>query len=128
MAEVGIVADYRGRNRGAKVTTVAKASTVTQSLLEAHFPSTQRFILENVRVMKLLLKSVLGVLALLLLGTSLYGAKGYFDALSDSAQLVARADQLINSGKAGADLGSGRLEQLLRVQDPAYFDHSGIDL
>ncbi len=65
--------------------------------------------------------------ALLLLLAVAYGAKGYFDALHDADGLRQRADRLIAAGLGGSDLGPGRLDILLKVQDPAFAEHAGVD-
>jgi membrane carboxypeptidase/penicillin-binding protein PbpC len=57
-----------------------------------------------------------------------YGAYGYLDALGDAEDLAARADGLIARGYDAPGLGPGRMDQLLKVQDPGFFTHSGIDL
>ncbi len=67
---------------------------------------------------------VLAVMTACLVG---YGAKGYFDAMRDADGLRDRAERLLEAGRGGEDLGDERLEDLLRVQDPAYFEHGGVD-
>lgn len=57
-----------------------------------------------------------------------YGVYCYFDATGDAAQLKVRADTLIIQNRGADALGDGRTAQLLMVQDPGYFDHSGVDL
>lgn len=56
-----------------------------------------------------------------------YGAKGYLDAARDAGDLRQRADLLIAQGRGGESLGPGRVAQVLRVQDPAFLTHSGVD-
>ncbi|MCY6383345.1 transglycosylase domain-containing protein [Hoeflea prorocentri] len=65
---------------------------------------------------------------LFLVGVIGYGAFGYFDALSDSEELEARADGLIAEDLGGSSLGEERYRQLLVVQDPAFEQHSGVDI
>ncbi|HPQ96674.1 MAG: transglycosylase domain-containing protein [Thiothrix sp.] len=67
---------------------------------------------------------ILGAVLLALLG---YGAGGYFDAMRDAERLRVEADTLIAEGYGGDNLGPDHLTQLLRVQDPAFFTHSGVD-
>jgi hypothetical protein len=66
-------------------------------------------------------------LSLLIIVASLYGGKGYWDALSDSSQLRHRADELIAHGRGGASLGAEHLAILLQVEDPNFADHAGVD-
>lgn len=67
------------------------------------------------------------VFALLLIGLVGYGAKGYFDALSDAATLRARADEVIAQGRGGGSLGAAYRAILIAVEDPNYSTHSGVD-
>lgn len=57
-----------------------------------------------------------------------YAAKGYVDARADAADLIVRADDLIAQGLDGDALGPERLAILIRVQDPGFADHAGLDL
>ena len=59
---------------------------------------------------------------------ALYGYKGFLDGRADAPALIARADALIATGRGGADLGDGRAEILLTVEDPNFINHNGIDL
>ena len=72
---------------------------------------------------------VLGV-GLLLVAVALfsYGAKGWLDARGNADELAKRADHLIERNLGGAGLGETRLRWLLLVQDPGFFEHSGVDL
>jgi len=66
---------------------------------------------------------------IILLGAAfLYGAKGYLDALDDSSELAIRADRLIAMNHGATGLGQGRIDQLLHVEDPGFWDHGGVDL
>ena len=56
-----------------------------------------------------------------------YGGKGYVDAKLAADDLRIRANRLIAGCRSGADLGAERFNWLLRVQDPAFRDHSGVD-
>ncbi|MET1414747.1 transglycosylase domain-containing protein [Roseibium sp. HPY-6] len=78
--------------------------------------------------MRKLFKFLAASVLLLLVGTTVYGASGYLDAISDSKELEARADRLIAADLGGASLGNERYRQLLTVQDPAFEAHGGIDM
>lgn len=73
------------------------------------------------------LKFLTLVLAVLAAALAAYGGKGYVDAKLAADDLRIRANRLIAEGRSGADLGVERLNWLLRVQDPAFRDHSGVD-
>ncbi len=66
-------------------------------------------------------------LVVLILSCVAYAVVGYFDAISDAEVLRQRADDLIAGKYSGESLGEERLHQLLLVQDPAFFEHSGVD-
>lgn len=68
------------------------------------------------------------VLGFCLLLLTVYGVKGFVDGFRDSAVLANRADKLIAAGYGPAQLGEGRLEAFLKVQDPGFYQHGGIDL
>ena len=57
-----------------------------------------------------------------------YAATGYFDALRDAPSLAVRADALIAADHGPADLTPRKLDELLRVDDPDFWNHRGIDL
>jgi len=78
--------------------------------------------------MKRLVKIVAVVVLAIVVAGLAYGGKGYLDALADADQLRVRADTLIADGRGGSDLGEGRLDDLVKVQDPAFRDHGGIDM
>lgn len=65
---------------------------------------------------------------LLIVAAFLYGGKGYWDALSDAPQLRERADELIAQGRGGASLGAEHLATMLKVEDPNFANHDGVDL
>lgn len=65
-----------------------------------------------------------GLLIISLVG---YGAKGYWDALSDAEGLRARADAVIAQGRGGDSLGTAYQAILLAVEDPNFSTHSGVD-
>lgn len=66
-------------------------------------------------------------LGLLIVAAFLYGGKGYWDALSDAPRLRQRADDLIAQGRGGDSLGAKHLAILLKVQDPSFTSHAGVD-
>ncbi len=74
-----------------------------------------------------ILKITSVVLILILIALIGYGAKGYYDAVQRGEELRARADALIASGRGPDSLGNERLRVLLLVQDPGFYQHSGID-
>ena len=78
--------------------------------------------------MRRILKLVLLLVVLVLIVLFAYGGKGYWDATQNAASLRTRADTLIVQGHGGGNLGAGRLDQLLLVQDPAFYTHAGVDL
>ena len=77
--------------------------------------------------MKRVFKYLILLIALLLAALAVYGGKGFLDARLASEDLRKRANALIAEGRAGADLGAERLQWLLRVQDPAFLVHGGVD-
>lgn len=66
-------------------------------------------------------------LVLLIVAVALYGGKGYWDALSDAPQLRQRANNLIAQGQGGVSLGAEHLAILLKVEDPNFANHAGVD-
>ncbi|AWZ00739.1 MAG: transglycosylase domain-containing protein [Rhodobiaceae bacterium] len=73
-------------------------------------------------------KYTLAMLAAVFVAAFLYGAKGYYDAVAASDAFAVRADALILIDRGGEGLGIGRLDSLLMVQDPGFWEHSGVDL
>ena len=70
----------------------------------------------------------LGSFILLIVAAILaYGLEGYFSARSDARSLASRADKLIAEHRGAQDLGPGRIDQLLMVEDPGFWTHSGTD-
>lgn len=63
-----------------------------------------------------------GLLALLA-----YAATGYVDALRDAPHLRVRADRLIAQGRGPDALTPAQLRQLIRVEDPGFWRHRGVD-
>ncbi|MCO6186584.1 transglycosylase domain-containing protein [Rhizobium sp. L1K21] len=78
--------------------------------------------------MQYFLKLIGLALGLCLFLLVIYGGKGFVDGLRDSDLLAKRADNLIAAGYGPKQLGTGRLEELLKVEDPGFYDHGGIDL
>lgn len=70
----------------------------------------------------LLIAILAAVLALLA-----YAAIGYGDALRDAPGLKARADRLIAQGRGPDALTPTELRQLIRVEDPNFWHHHGVD-
>jgi len=67
-------------------------------------------------------------LALLAVTAALgYGAKGWYDAGQDAEGLKAHAQAAIAAGRGAKSLQPERLRLLLQIQDPGFYDHSGID-
>jgi len=71
---------------------------------------------------------ILQLIIIAALGVAAYAGKAWIDAGRDARALRLQADYLIATGRSGADLGEGRLNRLLMVQDPAFYSHSGVDL
>ncbi len=55
------------------------------------------------------------------------GIMGYVDARSDADKLRQRAEELIAKGRGGAALGVENLAILLKVEDPNFTTHYGVD-
>lgn len=72
-------------------------------------------------------KFVATVTLILLTAATGYGLKGYMDAISDADGLRKHADDLMAQGRSGSALGERHLQILLAVEDPAFFEHSGVD-
>ncbi|UUL82215.1 transglycosylase domain-containing protein [Sphingomonas qomolangmaensis] len=64
----------------------------------------------------------------LLLAAIVYAGIGYYDALRDATELKIRADALIAAKRGPDDLTPTKLEQLLRVEDPTFWHHNGLDI
>lgn len=82
--------------------------------------------LHRSRMMRLS-KNLFRALVLILLIGAGYCVKAVLDARSDAVALAAQADTLIAAGRGPADLGAGRADMLLAVQDPGFADHNGLD-
>ncbi len=67
------------------------------------------------------------VIAAAIAGLLGYGVKGWFDARQDAAGLQARALEIVAAGRGAHSLRPDRLWALLQVQDPGFYDHSGVD-
>ncbi len=77
--------------------------------------------------MRKILVIVFAILVVLLSLAFLYGAKGWYDARAEAEPLRARARALEVDGRGAESLSSERLAALIKVQDPSFFVHSGID-
>lgn len=77
--------------------------------------------------MRRALKAVVMIAIVVAASLLLYGAKGYYDAVRDSGALANRADRLIAANRGAESLGPGRIDQLLMVEDPGFWTHSGVD-
>ncbi|MEM7635525.1 MAG: transglycosylase domain-containing protein [Pseudomonadota bacterium] len=78
--------------------------------------------------MKRILRLIGLSITILTVGLLGYGGLGYWDAVHESDNYIATAEALIASEQGPQDLGPERLKQLIMVQDPAFQEHSGIDL
>ena len=76
----------------------------------------------------MILRAACGLALALGLAVSTSFGWGWWDARSDADALAARADALIAAGRGPDALGAERLAALLRVQDPGFYDHGGLDL
>jgi len=56
-----------------------------------------------------------------------YGAKGWYDARRDAAALKVRAQETVAGGRGAHSLRPEQLRVLLLVQDPGFYEHSGVD-
>jgi len=68
------------------------------------------------------------IFAALLIAMLLYAASGYYSASRDVAHLKQRARTLIDAGRGGDALGTKRIQLLLLLQDPNFYNHQGVDL
>ena len=73
-------------------------------------------------------KVIVFFLAAILIAALSYAASGYVSAANNADQLRQRAKTLINTGKGAGTLGEERLHLLLLVQDPAFYNHNGVDI
>lgn len=56
-----------------------------------------------------------------------YAAIGYIDAMRDAPSLKARANRLIDQRRGPDALTPAELRQLIRVEDPNFWHHHGVD-
>lgn len=63
----------------------------------------------------------------LVVAVFLYGGKGWYDAVQLADDFNSKADQLVSNGRGVESLTSQQLETLIKVQDPGFYDHDGID-
>jgi membrane carboxypeptidase/penicillin-binding protein PbpC len=73
-------------------------------------------------------KALLFFLTAVLIAVLAYAASGYVSAASHSGDLKERAKTLTYMRQGADALGQERLEFLLRVQDPGFYDHRGVDV
>ena len=78
--------------------------------------------------MKRLIKiAAIALMVIALLGFG-YGAIGYRDAAHNAGAYAKQADRIIADGRGPDALGAARLSQLIKVQDPGFWEHRGVDL
>lgn len=119
---------WAGLGRATRLTCASGASTSREGRLGVRFgPSHYREAGCIATRMRRIFKYLSLVVALLVAALAAYGGKGFYDANLASEDLRSQANELIKVGRGGADLGAERLQWLLRVQDPAYRTHSGVD-
>ena len=63
----------------------------------------------------------------LIVGVFLYGGKGWYDAVQLADDFNRKANQLVSDGRGVESLTTQQLETLIKVQDPGFYDHDGID-
>lgn len=56
-----------------------------------------------------------------------YAGMGYVDALRDAPELRVRADRLMAQGRGPDSLTPAEVRQLIRVEDPNFWHHHGVD-
>ncbi len=78
--------------------------------------------------MRWLLRFMLLSFVVLFAGALAYGASGWIDAARDAPALRSQARDLIAQGRGGDALGAERLAIFLKVEDPGFQDHGGLDL
>jgi len=72
--------------------------------------------------------AILGIAALSgLAALGVYALGGWRDAAQDAPALTAEARSLIADGRGPNDLGVDRLAVLIRVEDPNFWSHDGVD-
>ncbi|VAV95173.1 hypothetical protein MNBD_ALPHA08-536 [hydrothermal vent metagenome] len=77
--------------------------------------------------MRKILLICFATLALLLTGLAGYGFMGWNDAVRQADVLRKRADSVMTAGLGPDSLTPQQLRVLLLVQDPGFYDHSGVD-
>jgi monofunctional glycosyltransferase len=75
-----------------------------------------------------MLRVSMAILIMVLFAFGIYAGLGYYDALQDAAMLKRRASDLIASHHGPDDLTQCRLVQLIRVEDPNFWHHNGVDV
>ncbi|MEM0985845.1 MAG: transglycosylase domain-containing protein [Pseudomonadota bacterium] len=74
-----------------------------------------------------IVKRIGWTLAAAMLALLLYAADGYRDALRDAPKLKLLAQSIIEDGRGPGSLTDWQVEAFLAVEDPSFFEHSGID-
>lgn len=77
--------------------------------------------------MRHFIKSLDLLLTVLMIAAIGFCGKGYWDAFRDASQLRKHAIRLIEHELGGASLGRERLAMLLRIEDPNFAEHFGVD-
>lgn len=63
----------------------------------------------------------------LIISLGAFGGKGWYDAVQMSDGFKVKAEQLTSSGRGVESLTSWQLDTLIKVQDPGFYSHDGID-
>ncbi len=71
---------------------------------------------------------LISIPVILLAMAAAYAGKGYVDARGDAADLSVRAATLSEEGRGAGDLNPDALQILLRVEDPSFETHKGLDM
>ncbi len=77
---------------------------------------------------RLVLRGLAAISVIALFPLGIYAGLGYYDALKDSVSLKLRADALIASHHGPEDLTQRKLDALIRVEDPGFWQHNGFDV
>lgn len=75
-----------------------------------------------------MIKALIYILVTVFIGLVSYAATGYISGITQSGSHKERARNLIAAGKGADKLGADKLDLLLRVQDPGFYQHQGIDI
>lgn len=91
----------------------------TAAPVQGEWLKRSKWLLDHV-FMRKIIKITAAAVLLLFVAVLGYGVYGYFDALTDSEELVTRAERLLAHNLGGASLGEERYHQLLAVQNPTF--------